>query len=121
MVVVYELLDEDGQLIREGAWFCSSSAVPMPFMPVSTGWTVDVELEAFDLSGNRATAGTSEMIACDGCSGSLSGNPVEAPGRARCAVGRPGRGWGRRSFPIAQAPASPMFQFKSLIAGRNRA
>jgi hypothetical protein len=77
-VLTWELLDEDGEVVEEGAKFFTDPATLTPFLPVPTGSTGELRLEAIDLSGNRASASTTDVVACDGCSGSLSASPSKS-------------------------------------------
>lgn len=42
------------------------------FIPTPLGAEFSVRIEAFDLSGNSSVQTTGEVVACDGCSGSMS-------------------------------------------------
>lgn len=73
IVLLYALHDADGELLRDGFFFYGDPSSPRPSLSAPAGWTVDVQLEAIDLSGNRATDSTSDLVACTGCSGSVAG------------------------------------------------
>ncbi len=67
VVFVYETLpsnDDDGAL---GALFGWST-----FVPARQGAKFEVQVEAFDLSGNSTLRTTEAVMACDGCSGSIA-------------------------------------------------
>ncbi len=77
-VLAYELVDEDGEVVEYGAKFFSDPGAITTFLPAATGTAGELRLEAVDLSGNRVSVSTEDVVACDGCSGSLSANPSKS-------------------------------------------
>jgi MYXO-CTERM domain-containing protein len=66
VVYVYETLPQNGDDGALGALFGQTT-----FVPARQGARFDVQVEAFDLSGNSSVRTTEAVMACDGCSGSI--------------------------------------------------
>ncbi len=68
-VLAWELVGEDEADSTSGVLF---GAPVIASLPSRQGATVEVHIDAFDLSGNSASASTVEAVACEGCSGSVA-------------------------------------------------
>lgn len=69
VVLAWELIGEDADLDTSGVFF---GAPIWANLTSKQGATVEVYIDAYDLSGNSASASTVEATACAGCSGSVA-------------------------------------------------